>query len=163
MLTLITGTQVDYQSLVFQISTASRESLQPLSSICSGSEPFRPVEHLVVRRRWNMSVNKSGDSAGEWCIQLFWSFSVCNSCLNPLSIFFNSFQSDLLSDSYYLGLKFPDLFRSESFFFMLCYHIQFDSIYLDLVFFDMIHCSLSFFGHLQGTAIELCTRSGATA
>ena len=47
MLSLITDTQVDYQSLVFYISIASRDILQPLSSICSRFEPFRPVEHLV--------------------------------------------------------------------------------------------------------------------
>ena len=124
------------QSLVFQISTVTRESLQHLSSICSGSEPFRPVEHLAICRRWNIPANKSGDSAGELVFQLFWSSSVCKSCPNPGSVFFNSFQSDLLSDLYYLGWKFPDLFRSESFrFFMLCYHFQFDSIHLDLVFF----------------------------
>ena len=51
VLRFFAGTQVNCQSLVFQISTASRESIQPLSSVCSGSEPFRPLEHLTVRRR----------------------------------------------------------------------------------------------------------------
>ena len=148
MLSLITA-QVDYQSLVFQISTVSRESLQPLSSIFFGSEPFIQVEHLAVRRRWNISANKYGDSTGELVYQLFWSSSVYNSCPNPGSVFFNSFQSDPLFDLYYLGLKFPNLFRSESFqSFMLCYHIQFNSICLDLVFLDLIHHSLFCFGHL---------------
>ena len=48
---LIAGTQGDYQRITFPVSTTSRESLQPLSSICSGSEPFRPVEHLAICRR----------------------------------------------------------------------------------------------------------------
>ena len=51
VLRFFAGTQVNYQSLVFQISTASRESLQPQSSICSGSEPFRPVEDVAICRR----------------------------------------------------------------------------------------------------------------
>ena len=51
VLSFFAGTQVNYQSLVFQISTAFRESIQPLSSICSGSEPFRPIEHLAVHGR----------------------------------------------------------------------------------------------------------------
>ena len=143
MLKLIAGTQGNDRSITFQVSTAYRESLQPLSSICYGSEPFRPVEHLAVRRRWNIPTNKSSNSVGESSIQLFWSSSVCNSCLNPGFVFFNSFQSDLLFDLYYLGLKFPDLFRSELFrSFMLCYHNQFDSIFLDLVFSYLIHHSL---------------------
>ena len=44
----------------------SMEGLQPLSFICSGSEPFRPMEHLTVCRRWNIPANKSGDSTGKW-------------------------------------------------------------------------------------------------
>ena len=163
MLRVFAGTQVNSLSLVFQISTASRESIQPLSSICSGSEPFIPVEHLAVRRRWNIPANKFGNSAGELVYQLFWSSSVCNSCPNPSSIFFNSLQLDLLFDLHYLGLKFPDLFRSESFrSFMLCFHTQFNSIFLDIVFSDLIHRSF-FFSHLQGTAPMLCTRSVAIA
>ena len=59
MLKLIAGTQGNDQSITFQVYTASRESLQPLSSICSGSEPFRPMEHLVVHRRWNILDNVS--------------------------------------------------------------------------------------------------------
>ena len=52
----------------------SREILQPMSSICSGSKPFRPVEHLAVHRRWNIPANKSGDSAevkGTSCTWLY--------------------------------------------------------------------------------------------
>ena len=123
--------------------------------------------------QWNTLLSAGGEIfqltnlvtlLGISCIQLFWSSSVYNSCMNPSSIFFNSFKWDLLSNLYYLGLKFPDLFISESFrFFMLFYHFQFDNIYLDLVFFDLIHHSLFCFGHLQGTAVMLCTRSGATA
>ena len=45
------GTEVKYQSLVFHISTMSGGSYQPLWFICSGFEPFRPAEHLDVRRR----------------------------------------------------------------------------------------------------------------
>ena len=54
---LIAGTQGDYQSIVFQVSTTSRESLQPLSSICFGYEPFKPVEHLAICSRWNILAN----------------------------------------------------------------------------------------------------------
>ena len=84
VLRFFAGTQVNCQSLVFQISTMSRESLQPLSSICSGSEPFRPVEHLDFRRRWNIPANKSSNSAGEW------------SCVSVILIFLNL---QLLSES----------------------------------------------------------------
>ena len=71
VLKLIVGTQGNDQSIAFQVSTTSRESLQPLSSICSGSEPFRQVEHLAVRRRWNIRTNKYGDSNGEWsCVSV---------------------------------------------------------------------------------------------
>ena len=57
MLKLIVGTQGNDRNIVFQVSTTSRESLQPLSSICSWSEPFRLVEHLAVRGRWNIPAN----------------------------------------------------------------------------------------------------------
>ena len=66
MFNLIAGKQGYYRSITFQVSTTSREGLQPLSFICSVSESFRPVEHLTVRKRWNISANKSGYSAGEW-------------------------------------------------------------------------------------------------
>ena len=46
---------------------------------------------------------------------------------------------------------------------MLCFHTQFNIIFLDLVFPNLIHCSFFCFGHLQGTAPMLCTRSGATS
>ena len=82
MLRFFVGTQVNCQSLVFQISTTSSESLQPLSSICSRSKPFRPVEHLAVCRRWNNRANKSGDSPGEWsCVSIILIFL----CLQILS------------------------------------------------------------------------------
>ena len=94
--------------------------------------------------------------------QLFWSSSVYNSCPN-LGSFFNSPQSDLLSDLVYLGLKLPDLFRSESFrSFMPCFHTQYSSIHLDLVFFWPNPSFSLCFGHLQGTAPMLYMKSGAT-
>ena len=93
----------------------------------------------------------------------FWSSSVCKSCPN-LSSFFNSLQSDLLSDWLRLGLKPPDMFRSESFwYFMLCFHTQFNSICLDIAFFWLDPSLFLCFGHLQGTTHVLLARSGATA
>ena len=123
--------------------------------------------------QWNTLLSAGGEIfrstnmatlLGSSCIQSFWSSSVCNSCPNPGSIFLNSLQSNLLSDLYYLGLKFLDLFRSESFrFFMLCYHFQFDSIYLDLSFFWLDPSLFLCFGHLQGTTHVLLARSSATS
>ena len=131
MFKLIAGTEGNYRGITFQVSTMSRKSLHPLSSICSRFEQFRPVEHLVVRRRWNIPANKSRDSR--------WGIDICISCSDlpqffnsypNLGSFSNSLQSDLLSDLVYLVLKLPDLFRSESFRpFMLCF---FYSIYQPL-------------------------------
>ena len=159
----IASTQGYYRSIKFQVSTASREGLQPLSFICCGSEPFRPVEHLTVHRRWNILANKSGDSTGELCNSDSDLPQFFNSCPNPGS-FSNSLQSDLLSDLVYLGLKLPNLFRSELFRSVVrCFHTQFNSIFPDLVFFCLDPSFFLCFGHLQGTAPMLCMRSGATA
>ena len=49
------STQVNYQSLVFQISTTSRESYQPLWSICSGYEPFRQ-HHMWDRNQLALEI-----------------------------------------------------------------------------------------------------------
>ena len=57
MFNLIVVTKGYYQSITFQVSTASREGLQPFSFICSGYEPFREVEHFTVRKRWNIPAN----------------------------------------------------------------------------------------------------------
>ena len=154
MLNSFAGTQVNYQGLVFQIlvfqiSIVSRGSYQPLWSTCSGSEPFGPVEHLAIRRRWNIPINKYGDSTGEYL------YSVV---LTVLSL-------QLLSES---RLRFLQLFTVISTFwfvlfkfeisisvqicvilvFMVCYHIQFDSIHLDLVCFLSDPLFSFCFGHL---------------
>ena len=106
--------------------------------------------------------NLATSMGNRYMYQLFWSSSVLNSCPN-LGSFSNSLQSDLLSDLVNLGLKLPDLFRSESFqSFMPYFHTQSSSIHRDLVFFWL---DLSFslcFGHLYGIEPMLCTRSGAT-
>ena len=57
MFDLIVGTQGYYWSITFQVSTVSREGLQPLSFIISRSEPFRPVKHFTVCIRWNIPAN----------------------------------------------------------------------------------------------------------
>ena len=133
MLRFFVGTQVNCQSLVFQISTVSRESLQPLSSICSGSEPFRPVEHLAVCRRWNILANKSGDSAGEYgysVVLIFLSLQL----LSESKICF--LQLFLVRYTFWFVLFGFEISRSESFWpFMLCFHTQFNIIFHDLVFF----------------------------
>ena len=47
--------------------------------------------------------------------------------------------------------------------FMLCFHTQFSSVYLYLVFFWLDPSFSLCFGNLQGTTPTLCTRRGATA
>ena len=95
--------------------------------------------------QWNTLLSAGGEIfqltnlvtilGNRYMYQLFRFSSVLNSCPNPGS-FSNCLQSDLLSDLVNLGLKFPNLFISESFRpFMLCFHTQSSSFFLDLVLF----------------------------
>ena len=89
---------------------ASKESLQPMSSICSGSKPFRPVEHLAVYRRWNIPANKYGDSAGEWsCVSIILIFLILQLLYESKLCFL---QLSLVRSTFWLALFGFEIFRS---------------------------------------------------
>ena len=122
MFNIIAGTQGYYQRITFQVSTVSRESLQPLSFIYSGSEPFRLVEHLTICRRWDILANKSGDSTREWIYV-------------SIDLIFLS-----LSTLVWIQAPSPTLFSQ------ICYLTQWIWVWNFQIFLDMNHFNLLCFG-----------------
>ena len=146
---------------IFQVSTPFREGLHHLSfTHLFWIWTIQTTGTPSIHRRCNIPDKKSGDSTGEQCkYQLIWSSSV----LELLSKSRLHLQLSSVRYAIWLSEFWFETFISRLFWlFMLFFTLNLSFFTLMWYFSNLIYHSPLCFGYIQGTALMLLARSGAT-